>query len=318
MTGSSSIIFRRLFESASRAILTIFGVIIATFFILHIVPGDPVLMILGEHASNQAVETLRETLGLDRSIWAQFITFLTGIIQHADAGHSLVYRMPSSELVLSRLPVTGTLVLLSTILTVVIVCVFAIIAAINEEKTADHLIRTLSTLGAAMPVFWVAIILILVFSINLRWFPVGGIGRHGFINSLILPAITAAIVTAPMLIRSLRAQLLEVLNADFVNMLRISGLSTPRIMVRHVLPNAAIPALILLGINISGMIGGSIILERVFALPGIGSLLFDAIAKRDFPLIQTIALFSASGVVVVSFITDISVRLLDPRTRQAR
>ena len=318
MTGSGTGVFRRLTESASRAILTITGVVIATFFILHIVPGDPVLMILGEHASNHAVQTLRETLGLDRPMLTQFMTFLSGIVRHADAGYSLVYRVPSNELVLSRLPVTCVLVLLSTLFTIVVVCVLAIIAAINEGKASDHLIRTISTVGAAMPVFWIAIILILIFSVKLHWFPVGGIGRHGFLNSLILPAITAAITTAPVLVRSLRTQLLEVLNAEFVTMLRISGLSTARITLRHVLPNAAIPALILLGINISGMLGGSIILERVFALPGIGSLLFDAIAKRDFPLIQTIALFSAVGVVMVSLATDITVRLLDPRARLAQ
>ena len=318
MTGSGSVFFRRLIEPASRALLTIGGVVIATFFILHIVPGDPVLMILGEHASSSAVQALRETLGLDRPMLEQFTRFLIGIFRHADAGYSLVYRVPSNELVLSRLPVTGALVLLSTLFTTVAVCVLATVAALNEGKATDHIIRTLSTSGAAMPVFWLAIILITLFSVNLRWFPVGGIGRHGFLNSLILPAVTAAIVTAPVLVRSLRTQLLEVINADFVTMLRINGLSTARIMFRHILPNAAIPTLILLGINISGMLGGSIILERVFALPGIGSLLFDAIAKRDFPLIQTIALFSALGVVVVSLLTDIAVRLLDPRARAAQ
>ncbi|BES84996.1 peptide ABC transporter permease [Pectobacterium araliae] len=315
MTGTRSILFRRLIESALRAFLTIGGVVIATFFILHIVPGDPVLMILGEHASNNAVQALRETLGLDRPMLEQFTAFLVGIFRHADAGYSLVYRVPSNELVLSRLSVTGALVLLSTLFTTIAVCILATVAALNEGKTTDHIIRTLSTIGAAMPVFWLAIILITLFSVNLRWFPVGGIGRHGFLNSLILPAITSAIVTAPLLVRSLRTQLLEVINAEFVTMLRINGLSTARIMFRHILPNAAIPTLILLGINISGMLGGSIILERVFALPGIGSLLFDAIAKRDFPLIQTIALFSAFGVVVVSLLTDIAVRMLDPRAR---
>lgn len=318
MTGSGSVFFRRLIESALRVFLTIAGVVIATFFILHIVPGDPVLMILGEHASSTAVQALRETLGLDRPMLEQFMAFLLGIVRHADAGYSLVYRVPSNELVLSRLPVTGALVLLSTLFTTIAVCVLATVAALNEGKTTDHIIRTLSTLGAAMPVFWLAIILITLFSVNLRWFPVGGIGRHGFLNSLVLPAVTSTIVTAPVLVRSLRTQLLEVINAEFVTMLRTNGLSTTRIMVRHILPNAAIPTFILLGINISGMLGGSIILERVFALPGMGSLLFDAIGKRDFPLIQTIALFSAVGVVVVSLLTDISVRLLDPRVRLAR
>lgn len=318
MTGFGRVIHRRLIESASRAFLTIGGVVIASFFILYIVPGDPVLMILGEHASSNAVQTLRETLGLDRPMLEQFMTFLVGILRHADAGYSLVYRVPSNELVLSRLPITGALVLLSTLFTTIAVCVLATVAALNEGKATDHIIRTLSTFGAAMPVFWLAIILITLFSVNLRWFPVGGIGRYGFLNSLILPAVTAAIVTAPVLVRSLRTQLLEVINAEFVTMLRINGLSTGRIMFRHILPNAAIPTLILLSINISGMLGGSIILERVFALPGIGSLLFDAIAKRDFPLIQTIALFSAAGVVMVSLLTDIAVHMLDPRARQAQ
>lgn len=302
-------------EPILRAVFTTVGVVVATFLILHIIPGDPAQMILGDRASNEAVQRLRESLGLDRPLLIQFWTFVSGIVAHGSVGDSLVYQIPASQLMLERLPVTLSLVALSTFFTIVIVSALAIFSALNEGKAADHIIRSLSTLGAAMPVFWVAIILILLFSVHRHWFPVGGIGRQGFLNSLILPACTAAVTTAPILVRSLRTQLLEVINADFVILLRVSGVSRARILLRHVLPNSAVPALILLGINIGGMLGGSIILERVFALPGVGSLLFDAIAKRDFPLIQTIALFSAIGVVAVSLLTDISVRLLDPRSR---
>lgn len=308
---------QRLREPALRAALVTAGVVIATFLLLHLIPGDPAQMILGDRASNEAIQSLRETLGLNRPLWQQFVGFLSQILTEGNIGDSLVYKVPANHLVMSRLPVTLALVGLSTLLTIVLVGILSILSALNEGRIADHVIRFLSTIGAAMPVFWVAIILILLFSIHLRWFPVGGIGRAGFFNSLVLPSCTAAISTAPVLIRSLRTQLLEVINAGFVTMLKVSGVSRTRIVLRHILPNSVVPALILLGINIGGMLGGSIVLERVFSLPGIGALLFDAIAKRDIPLIQTIALFSALGVVIVSLITDLGVRFLDPRARQA-
>ncbi|MCL2898404.1 ABC transporter permease [Brenneria tiliae] len=315
MSVWNSNVARQLREPLLRAAFTTAGVVVATFLILHIIPGDPAQMILGDRANNEAVQGLRDSLGLNRPLLEQFRAFVLGIATRGSVGDSLVYRVPASQLVLGRLPVTLSLVALSTFFTIVLVGALSIFSALNEGRAADHLIRSLSTLGAAMPVFWVAIILILLFSVHLRWFPVGGIGRQGFFNSLVLPSFTAAVTTAPILVRSLRTQLLEVINADFVTMLRVSGVSQARILFRHVLPNSAVPALILLGINIGGMLGGSIILERVFALPGVGSLLFDAIAKRDFPLIQTIALFSAFGVVAVSLLTDVCVRFLDPRAR---
>jgi peptide/nickel transport system permease protein len=260
---------------------------------------------------------LRETLGLNLPLPQQFFDFLQTIVTRGDTGDSLVYGVPTRDLILERVPISLVLIALATVITVVIAVTLALAAARNQNGVIDHIVRIIPTITLGMPGFWVGLLLIIVFAVALRWFPVGNIGDGpwGMLHSLVLPAVTISLGLAPPLIRSLREQLLEVYSADFVTTLRAARVPERRIAFGHVLRNAAAPTTTLLGVNIAYMIGGTLVIERVFGINGLGTLLFNAIGNRDFPLVQGIALYSALGVVVITIVVDVIVRGLDPRGR---
>ena len=289
----------------------VIGVVVAVFFLIRLVPGDPARAILGDQATDDAVATLRSDLGLDQPLPAQFGDFLGTLVTRADTGESLFYEVSSRELVLGRAGLTLTLVAVAAVLTILIVVPLAILAATRRGSLTDHLVRIVPTIGLSMPIFWIGMLLALLFSHRLGWLPPGGDGDG--LRSLLLPAASIAITIAPTLIRSLRAQLVEVLDADFVTTARAAALPRRRVLGVHVLRNAAAPTLSLFGLNISLMIGGTLVVERVFDLDGIGTLLFEAAGNRDYPLVQAITLFSALVVIVASVLTDLLVTWLDPR-----
>ncbi len=304
-------------RSLLAAITVALGVVVCVFLLLRIVPGDPARMILGEQATTASIDALREQLGLNLPIGQQLLSYLVGVFTRADIGHSLVTDQPVLGLILTRFPVTLLLVGLAVLFTVLIAVPLALVAATHKDGPLDHVVRIFPTIGMAMPAFWVGLILILVFGVALRWLPVGGIGASPTdpLRSLILPALTVALGMSPPLIRSLREQLLEVLDADFVVTLHAARLGATSIIVRHVLRNAAVPALSLLGVNVAYLLGGTLVIEKVFAINGMGALLFSSISTRDFPVVQGITLVSAMGVVVISLVTDLLVATLDPRIR---
>jgi peptide/nickel transport system permease protein len=306
-------------RSLLAAIPVALGVVVCVFLLLRIVPGDPARMILGEQATTASIDALREQLGLNLPIGQQLLSYLVGVFTRADIGHSLVTDQPVLGLILTRVPVTLLLVGLAVLFTVLIAVPLALVAATHKDGPLDHVVRIFPTIGMAMPAFWVGLILILVFGVALRWLPVGGIGASPTdpLRSLILPALTVALGMSPPLIRSLREQLLEVLDADFVVTLHAARLGATGILVRHVLRNAAVPALSLLGVNVAYLLGGTLVIEKVFAINGMGALLFSSISTRDFPVVQGITLVSAMGVVVISLVTDLLVATLDPRIRAA-
>ena len=306
-------------RSLLAAIPVALGVVVCVFLLLRIVPGDPARMILGEQATTASIDALREQLGLNLPIGQQLLSYLVGVFTRADIGHSLVTDQPVLGLILTRVPVTLLLVGLAVLFTVLIAVPLALVAATHKDGPLDHVVRIFPTIGMAMPAFWVGLILILVFGVALRWLPVGGIGASPTdpLRSLILPALTVALGMSPPLIRSLREQLLEVLDADFVVTLHAARLGATSIIVRHVLRNAAVPALSLLGVNVAYLLGGTLVIEKVFAINGMGALLFSSISTRDFPVVQGITLVSAMGVVVISLVTDLLVATLDPRIRAA-
>lgn len=291
------------------------GVVVATFFLLRIVPGDPAEAILGDRATTASVIALRHQLGLDRPWWQQFTDFLGQVFLHFDTGASLQYGVPTRDLVLSHAGASLAIVGLAVVVTLLIAVPLALLAATHKDGVADHIIRVLPAIGFAMPVFWLGLLLVLLFAVTLHWLPVGGSDRG--LASFVLPAVSVALAMAPPLIRSLRAQLLEVLEADFVTTARAAGLSRRRVLVVHVLRNAALPTLTLFGLNIAYLVGGTLVVEQVFAIQGVGSLLFQAIATRDFPVVQGVALYTAVLVVLVTLLTDLAVNRLDPRTRRA-
>ncbi|WP_339318191.1 ABC transporter permease [Paenibacillus sp. FSL R10-2734] len=303
--------------SLIKALAVILCVMIAVFFIIRMVPGDPAKMILGEYSTPEALKSMHHTLGLDLPLWEQFMRFVKTLFTQGDTGNSIIMGTSTRELITQRAPVTLLLILMACVLAIFISLLLATVAATHKDKLLDHLIRIFPTITLGMPIFWVGLLLILLFSVRLGWFPVGGVseGWIGTLHSLALPAITVAFSQVPTLVRSLRAQMLEVLESDFVVTLKAAGIPSRVILFKHVLRNSALPTLMLMGVNISYLIGGTLVVEQVFGIKGIGSLLFTSISKRDFPVIQGIALYCALSVVIISLLIEIISWWLDPRTK---
>ena len=303
--------------SLIKALAVICCVMIAVFFIIRIVPGDPAKMILGEYSTPEALKSMHHTLGLDLPLWEQFMRFLKTLFTQGDTGNSIVMGTSTRELIMQRAPVTLLLIVMACVLAIFVSLLLATVAATHKDKLLDHLIRIFPTITLGMPIFWVGLLLILLFSVRLGWFPVGGVseGWIGTLHSLALPVITVAFSQIPTLVRSLRAQMLEVLESDFVVTLKAAGIPSRVILFKHVLRNSALPTLMLMGVNISYLIGGTLVVEQVFGIKGIGSLLFTSISKRDFPVIQGIALYCALAVVIISLLIEIISWWLDPRTK---
>lgn len=304
----------------ARVVPVMFGVVVAVFFLLRLVPGDPAAMILGDRATPESVAALRAELGLDQTLWNQFVAFLTQVVTQFDTGNSLVTGQPTRDMILAKAPVSLGIVLLAVLFAVLIAVPLALLAALRKDGWIDHIIRVLPTIGMGMPLFWIGLLLIILFAVELGWFPVGdvGTGPGEPLRSLFLPALAVALSMSPPLIRSLRTQLIEVLGADFVTTLRAARIPERRVVTRHVLRGAALPAFTLLSVNTAYLIGGTLVVEKVFGINGIGTLLFTSISNRDFPVVQGIALYCAIAVVLVTTLAGVLSALLDPRLRVAR
>jgi peptide/nickel transport system permease protein len=306
-------VVRRLLQAVPVAL----GVTILVFFLIHLVPGDPARTILGNRATAQRVALLRHDWGLDRPLPVQYEKFM-GRLAHGDLGSSLFYGVGAGRLVLDRLPVTLWLICFGAILSVAIAVPLALVAATRRDRISDHLIRGVPLVGLGFPPFWIGIVLLLVFSLHLgRLFPVGGYGSGflGHLHSMFLPALTVALAICPILIRSLRAALLEVLESDYITTARSKGLSERRVLMHHALRNAAISTVSVLGVNIGFLVGGTLVIEQVFAVPGVGQLMINSIFQRDFPVVQAVTLVFSLLVVLVYLLTDVAHALLDPRVR---
>jgi peptide/nickel transport system permease protein len=293
------------------------GVTVLVFFMIHLVPGDPAATILGNQATPARVAAVRHAWGLDKPLYVQYWKFM-GRIVHGNLGDSLFYGVSAGHLVLQRLPVTLWLIFMSGFLAVAIAVPLAAIAATKADRAADHAVRAVPLIGLGFPPFWIGIVLLLIFGLHLgREFPVGGYGSGflGHLHSMFLPALCVALGLAPILIRSLRASLLEVLESEYVTTARSKGLSEQRILRKHALRNAIISTVSVLGVNIGYLVGGTLVIEQVFALPGIGQLMINSIFQRDFPVVQAVTLVFAVMVVLVYLLTDVAHALLDPRVR---
>jgi len=312
---------RRVLRATGRILARILpvmvGVVVAVFFLLRMVPGDPAAMILGERATPESIAQLREKLGLDEPLWQQFGSFALQILTRFDTGDSLVTGASTRELVLDRAPVSLGIVVFAVILAVAIAVPLALAAALRKDGWVDHLVRILPTVGMGMPLFWIGLLLIIVFAVQLRWLPVGGVGSGPGepVRSLFLPSLAVALGMAPPLIRSLRTQLIEVMSAEFVTTLRAAGVPERRILWGHVVRGAALPTFTLLSVNTAYLIGGTLVVEKVFGINGLGTLLFQSIGSRDFPVVQGIALYCAIAVVLVTTLAGVLAALLDPRLR---
>ncbi|HEX5166091.1 MAG TPA: ABC transporter permease [Thermomicrobiales bacterium] len=310
--GRGQYILRRLVQM----IPVLLGITIIIFFLIRAIPGDPAIAMLGERATDDALARMRHSMGLDRPIYVQYAYFMRDLAQF-DLGKSTRYDVPVSEILFTRLKVSLFVVLYTTILTTIISVPLGVLAALRKDSVFDNIVRSTLMITLVMPSFWVGIMLIIIFSVKLGIFPVSGYGEgfFGHIKHLFLPSLTVSLTIAPILIRSLRNSILEVLNQDYVKTARAKGLREQTVISAHVLRNALIPAVTLLGISIGGLMGGTVITEKVFALPGAGALLIDSITARDYAMLQSATLIFACMVILVNLATDIIYSFLDPRVR---
>ncbi|MDE3135388.1 MAG: ABC transporter permease [Acidobacteriota bacterium] len=302
---------RRLLRRLLWALPALWLIFTMVFLLIHIVPGDPVVQMLGEGASAQDIQQLRHSLGLDLPLDVQYVHYLDGVV-HGDLGTSLRYREPVLKIVLDRYPATLELAFVALIVCIALAVPAGVIAAARQGRAADHAIGVVSLLGLSMPNFALGPLLILLFSIEIGWLPVSG--RGGW-QHLVLPAVTLGAALAAILTRMVRSAMLEELFSDYVRTARAKGLSERRVLLRHALPNALFPIVTIIGLQFGTLLAGTIVTEMIFSWPGIGRLAVSAIEARDYPLLQGCILVIAVSYVLVNLLTDVVYALVDPRVR---
>lgn len=303
-------IVRRLLVS----IPVILGTLTLVFLIIHWLPGDPAVMLAGDDAAPDRIEFLRQQLGLDRPLWQQYLSYIWSSVQ-GDFGTSFANSQPVLNRLIAQMPATLSLAVLSTLFAAVIGVVLGILSAVYKNRFMDYVIRLVSLLGVSMPSFWVAILLILIFSVHFQLLPAIG---NGSFKQLILPAIALGISGAGTLIRMVRNSVLEVIGEQFVLTLRAKGLSEKVVLYQHVLRNALLPTLTILGIIVGNMLSGAVVTETVFSRQGLGKMVVDAINQKDIPVIQAAVLITAVITILVNLLVDISYSYVDPRVRKSR
>lgn len=297
----------------------LFLVSVIVFSLLHLTPGDPATTILGEEATPESLAALREELGLNEPLPVQYVRWLADVLQ-GDLGRSLRTNKPVSESIIDRLPVTLELTILSIIISLVIAIPVGIISALRRNSVADSTSTTIALMGISLPNFFLAILLIFLFSVRLGWLP--PIGYTPFLEDpvdnlkrMIMPALTLGTALAAIVMRMTRSSLLEVLDQDYIRTARAKGLRESRMIRVHALKNALIPVVTIVGLQIGGLLGGAIITETIFVQPGIGRLLVDAIFQRDFPVVQGVVLFASIAFLMANLAVDLAYAYLDPRIR---
>ncbi len=301
-----------LFAKLFSALLVILGVVCLVFLLIHLIPGDPVDVMLGESARPADRAALRSSLGLDQPLAGQLADYLGGVLRF-DLGTSLHSDQPVSRLLAGRIPATIELALAALLCALLTALPLGILAAVKRGSAWDWGAMGFSTLGVSLPNFWLGPLLILLFSLGLGWTPVSG---RESMASLILPALTLGTAFAAILARMIRSSLLEVLHEDFIRTARAKGLAERQVLWRHALRNAWLPVLTLIGLQLGALLGGAVVTEVVFDWPGIGSLMIDAIQRRDYPVVQGCVLVISLAYVLVNTLTDILYGVVDPRIRQ--
>jgi len=297
-----------------QAIPVLLGVSIITFTLMAATPGDPVRLLVGDRASPETIALIRDRYGLDEPISMQYFTYLKNLVV-GDLGASLRYRVPVSQLITQHYPVTLFLVIYTIVLTLPPVIALAVWSAKRQNGPADQVIRMLGVLGLAVPVFWLALLFARFFGVTLGWFPVSGFGETipDHFRHLFLPALSTAIWVVPILVRTLRAALLEEMNRDYVVTGQSKGLGDRQIFRTHVFPNSVLPTLNLFAVIVAYLLGGSVIVETVYAVPGMGKLMVDSILARDYFVVQGATLVFALTTILVMLAVDLLSALIDPR-----
>jgi peptide/nickel transport system permease protein len=297
----------------------LFGVSVVTFLLVRLIPGDPAISMLGSRATPALIARIHRQFGLNLPIWQQYLHYMDGVF-HANFGISIFYEQSVWPLVVSRIPLTLELLVYSAVIALAIAVPLASIAAARRGGAVDHGIRLSATTALGVPSFWLGILLILLLGVRVRIFPVGGAGTGvaDRLYSLTLPALTAVLAITPILLRTLRSSLIEVLRADFVSTARAVGLPRRTVFRSYILRNSILPCLTVLNVNIGWLIGTVIVVEDVFGLPGLGSLLVSSISTRDYSIIQLATLFFAFFVIAANLVMDLLYGVVDPRISLAR
>jgi peptide/nickel transport system permease protein len=300
-------------------VVTLFFVSALVFVVVRVLPGDPAAIIMGTEGSREAADRLREAMGLNRPLAVQYVDWVSGALR-GDLGRSLQYDLPVAELIVSRLSVTVPLALMAAAFMVAAAIPLGLYAATHHRRAGDYVTMIISQLGISIPQFWAGLLLILLFSVTLGWVQSGGFegwsgGVAAALRSLLMPAIALGLFQAAVLVRATRSAVLDVLREDYVRTARAKGLSERRVVGRHTLRNALIPIVTVGGVQLGQLLAGAIVLESVFALPGLGRLALAAISARDLPVVQGVGLFIASTIVVINFAVDLVYGVLDPRIR---
>lgn len=300
-------LLRRLIQAA----LILLGVSFVTFFLLYVLPADPVRQIAGRSATAETVENIRQQLGLDKPFIVQYGYYLAGLVQ-GDMGRSYLQKTEVAELVWSRLPATLLLMLGAIVCELVLGLTMGIVAALWRGKAVDQVLMITSFVTVSAPQFVVSLLLLYVFAVKLGWFPIGG---YGTFAHLVLPAMTLGILGSGWYSRMMRSSMIDVLRADYIRTARAKGLTRGRIVLRHALPNAILPIIAMIGIDIGIFMGGIVVVESVFGWPGIGQLAWQAIQRVDIPIIMGVTLVSAFAIVLGNLLADLIAPLVDPRIK---
>jgi len=304
----------------SSLTLSLIAASVVIFAVIEVIPGDPASYMLGLNAQPDTVAALREELGLNGSLWSRYLGWVSGLLQ-GDFGTSYTYRKPVGSLVFERLWVSLPLALYALTLSTLIAFPAGILAATRRGSAADTGVMGVTQLGIAIPNFWFAMLMVLLFSVTLRWFSAGGFpgwdeGFWAGMKALTLPAISLALPQASILTRVMRSSLLDTLDEDFIRTARAKGLTRRQTLWRHALRNAMIPVLTIIGLQFSFLLAGAIIIENVFFLPGLGRLAFQAITQRDLIVVESVVIILVFAVILVTFLVDMAYAWIDPRLRR--
>lgn len=305
-----------LIRRLALAVVVLFGLLVATFFMIHLVPGDPVRIVLAGRATPASIARVRHELALDRPLWSQFWLYVSHTLR-GDFGTSFTLDSPVGQIIGQRVGPSAALIGYGMLVSIVVGVPLAIVAALHPNRWLDNAIRLSTTVTFGLPGFWLGLMLALIFGLKLGWFPVAGYsgGIRGILRTLTLPALALGLALSGVVVRTLRSSLLEVLQSEYIEAARSRGLREVRVVGKHALRNSAMNTLTILSVNIGFLIGGTVVLEQVFQIPGLGSLLVDAVEKRDYQLVQALALLAGAAVVLASLAADVVQAFLDPRVR---
>ena len=311
--------FNYVLDRLKSSIVVLFVVSIITFFVLMIIPGNPAQLILGADATPEAIQELHAAMGLDKPLYQQYFSWLLDLLK-LDMGKSYVYGESVTVLIAKSIPVTFSLSVFAMIMAAFIALLFGMISAIKKDSIADYFSRSIMQLGAAIPSFWIGMVFIVYFGVKLKLFPVSGfvpfeVNFFRFIKSITLPSLVLAIGEIGTLLRIIRSSMLDSLKQDYMDMARVKGLSSFKIYIKYALRGALTAPLTIIGMQFAKLAGGTVVVETIFALPGLGRLVLTAVEHRDIVLLQGLVMFITSTVIIITLIVDISVMFFNPRVK---